>query len=246
MLVNNQLFREIASKLAYRLPEVEAIDVIRGNPVVQSGALTNDRGNTNLAGIYGEVCVRLALEKICRGKNVHFDAIPHGENAGEFTFRYNRYGRMEVHGNSGVYSEIDEILKVDGMPALIEVKLVNGHNKSSGGPSGRGVVQAMSRDRVKCVTQPVREYFGCDCAYAIVIFQNQLVERYRTRRVEKIKDGVVVRYKTVCVEKERALEHFGDIGGVVIPHWASSSKEYSHEVSRVARYLREKGVHIAA
>ena len=128
--------------------------------------------------------VHSALEEICRqlGDRVEFNPIKAGESAGPFVFQESPRGNILVSyaDNGNHYSEFDDLLVVDDLPVLFEVKLGGKRYKgkkryipSKDGQlinqSNLGVGHSIGMERIDHLLAPLKEYFTCsDCGYVLV------------------------------------------------------------------------------
>jgi hypothetical protein len=142
----------------------------------------------------------MVLEDICTffGDRVRYSPIQPGESTENYSFQRRRGRQTVVVGPNGEdYSDLDYLLVADGLPVLFEVKIKKyraGSNRRKAGT--RGVVHAMKPERVDYLLAPLREYFGTDCGYVLIVSNDQIARRSTVQRAFKEQNGILVPYYT--------------------------------------------------
>ncbi|MBI4095512.1 MAG: hypothetical protein HY438_01475 [DPANN group archaeon] len=179
MLAQNPLLLEITKELAGRTPD-EARTLACYQRLPRGG------NTTDFVSEWAEALVRANLEEICAkfASRVQFDTIAPGAFAREFIFE-RRVGKNLVvskfqdevisrkgYRRSADYSDIDELLLVDGLPVLFEIKASEKSYEFKYGrpPNKSSVKLAMRSERISYLLKPIREFFHItDCAYVLVV-----------------------------------------------------------------------------
>ena len=180
MLGQNPLLLEIVDKLTYKEP---ARDEVIKRFKDQLPYITNKSEN-GLLGRLSEICLRVSLEDICNDYNgrVVFDPIANKAEVDHYLFKKNGLGMIIFDKNSETYlTDIDELILVDQIPALFEIKLARyksrGRGKrSKGSPGCLGITHVIrNKDKILQIIEPIKRLFNSDsCGYVLVISADQI------------------------------------------------------------------------
>jgi len=156
--------------------------------------------------------LRDSLEQICKGlgDRVVFDPIHGGESAGRYIFESSLNNKLLVMKKDGAtYSEIDELLLIDNLPVLFEIKLsiYKGRrgNVTQINPGKRGVKHAMNVSRINFMLNPIKSYFQSRCGYVLVVYPEQITSR-SPLQAEFINQGGILRPFYTDRETYRKIE----------------------------------------
>lgn len=195
VLHRNRLLDSLSEKIAHAQPRWQRI---LSRFIDQSYKTARDEANT--VSQLSEIHVRLTLEEASRSLegSVQFDPITPNTVTAKFHFRqgYGRRGVVVRNRHTGEdHSDLDEVLVVDGLPVLWEIKLSawrrGGKNKN---PSTHGISWAMREERLPTITAPLREYFRTQKVGYVVVLPSG----------EEQRDSII-------------LQRFADLGGIITP-----------------------------
>ncbi len=221
MLTKNSLLEEITQKLAGAGPNwPEVVKRFKESKLFRK---RNYKGKPNFYSKLSEIHLRESLERICGVYNGHikFDSIKPLESTKNFTFNLHPHGNLRVQRNDdwNEHTEYDELLVVDGLPVLFEVKLqrprsssfTNGLGSSNGisngtrkvingmpsSPSSLGTNHALRPGRLSYLLAPIREYFGKEeCGYVLVIPPENTMTTSPYRQAFLEQNGILVPFYT--------------------------------------------------
>lgn len=211
MLAQNELLLLITSQLALRPPD--KADLVSR---FKSSQWYADRNYSpdNLFSLLSELHLRSSLEKICASflGRVVFDPIHDGESTLNYVFRH-RYGTLHVLDKSGNdYTEIDQLLIVDGIPVIFEIKLTPRKNKGGTTPNDRGINYLMTDRHIDHILAPLTEYFKTDkIGYVLIVYPSLINEGSSTQIRFLEQNGILVpfyadrmRYRTEVLALQKA------------------------------------------
>lgn len=205
MLAKNNLLVQITDHLRNRGPDWHKI-VERFKTT--SLYKTRKYNDVVLASCFSEIHLRNSLEEICDELDIKsrvvFDPIKPYEKISRFKFMYRPNGKLIInesrHGIYSDYSEIDELLLIDGLPVLFEIKTgkyrgasVNskGHSPTDGGPS-----YALRRERIEYLLVPLSLYYQSSCGYVLIIPGDQVLKSSLLQKNFVKKGGILVPFYT--------------------------------------------------
>ncbi|MEK6835408.1 MAG: hypothetical protein AABX55_00080 [Nanoarchaeota archaeon] len=216
MLTKNQLLCEICEIFPNFKPNwdeiVERFKNIRMNR-------KGDFSFNTLASYLAESYVRLTLEEICtqyEGR-IFIDQIPNGASKSGYTYHYSDVGHtgLIVSKNNIYHCEIDELLLVDGLPVLVEVKV--------GRYRFPDVINTMIEYRINQISNPIKQYFETDrCGYMLVIPSDQIIS-----------DENILKDKKVTFRRFIQKE-FREKNGVLVPFY-TTRKIFRREVRKIEK-----------
>lgn len=226
MLAQNDLLREITNELAGRKPD-EARTLACYHRLPRGG------NTTDFVSEWAEAVVRANLEEICAKfagtGRAQFDTIAPGSFAGEFIFE-RRVGKNlvvskfqeKVIGRGGYrryadYSDIDELLLVDSLPVLFEVKASGkSYEFKYGWPPNKSYVNlAMRPERIKYLLAPIATFFHVqDCAYVLVVTKDFYRTETSPLQADFVKRGGIIvplhaTQDELRIEAARVKESYG-------------------------------------
>lgn len=225
MLTKTPLHDQIAEKLANREPDWQTVC----NQFIQSR--TYNRLNTcmqrgdiplsNFAGHLAEFHLRVSLEDICTElgaqSRVVFDALRPGLRSKNFKFCTDKTGLLYATriATGRNYSEMDEVMLIDNVPTLFEIRIKNGKNKGRKNGNGhRGHAYNMREQRVNYLLAPLKDYFKTEKASFVFIIPP-----------DQITDESTVQMK------------FKERGGILIPFY-TERHAYKEDVKHIAQYMK--------
>ena len=173
MLARNDLLVEITEKLTYVMPDWDEIARIFSDNSDRYPK-KNTKQQRILTGYLGELHLRVSLEKSCEGleERVAFNPIKEGDSTKNYRFKFSCGQLYAVNkSNRRYHSEIDQIVLVDGMPVLFEIKITSS-SKHRGG--SRGISCYMREERINYVIKPIKELFNSNCGYVFVVSRNKI------------------------------------------------------------------------
>lgn len=226
MLTKTPLHDQIAEKLAKREPDWFTVCAafLKSRPYhhLQKCLRRSDIPLSNFAGYLAEMHIRLSLEEICKelelGDRAVFDALRPGLRSRKFKFCTNKTGLLyadDINSTDKRYSEMDEVMLIDNVPTLFEVRIKEGKNKGrKHGGANRGNAHTMREQRVEHLLEPLKDYFRTEKAsFVFIIPPSQIYD----------KSPVQLKFK------ER--------GGILLPFY-KDRHAYQEEVKCVLDYLR--------
>ncbi len=196
--------------------------------------MTGKLTDAQLASRLAYTHLRVTLERICEGfdSEVVFDPISETSTKNQYTFEIRHpLGELDVkkpfsrlvvvkrRSGEAVY-EIGELVVVDELPVLFEIKL--GNYRGSRGKSqkskmthrtGDGVVYAMRSDRLKAILRPLEEFFGRHLGFVLVIAKDQITPQSSVQQDFTERGGLLVPFYTgkqaymIKVQELRRLYH---------------------------------------
>ena len=166
MLPSNDTLEKITSRLAYYPPNwTETIARFKQSWQYQSGKINLPHTCSLLA----EIHIRVALEEISEGMETSFDCLKDGDKSDNYQANI-REGQLYIKNSGKDYVEIDELVIVDSLPTIFEIKLTNRRTKRDRrGPSHRGINEMMKPKTIERFSRPIQEFFG-NCAYVLVAY----------------------------------------------------------------------------
>jgi len=189
----NELLYRISQRLSRRRPNWDRI--------METAAPLFESSNVPTGGKLAEMHLRVALEEIndeleARDRVV-FDPISHDDSTRNYYFTNYESGLRVLRKSDGqVYSEIDDIVVVDGLPVLFEIKTGKNYRKS---PSNRrkgaslGAKHAMEAGRMEYLLHPIKECFGTSvCGYVLVIPPEHIVPTFQHQQRFRLSGGLLV------------------------------------------------------
>ncbi|MFH2027556.1 MAG: hypothetical protein ABIJ08_00315, partial [Nanoarchaeota archaeon] len=212
MLHSNEALLELAKRFPDADPDWEKIF----NKLSEENITSALNDDACFRGIIGEIHAQIRLEDICAELGFNADFSPLNDpliRTANFEFNYARFGRTIVVDRSTqlVYSDLDVVFVIEGLPVLVEVKL-NKRFKQGGGkranPSHKGISYAISPGRVSQALEPVKEYFR--------------------QKYIKENDGsygyALVTYPSIINDTSQKQRQFRELGGIFIPFYADHER----------------------
>ncbi len=203
MLTKTPLHDQIAEKLANREPDWFTVckAFLKSRPYHHLRRCMQ-RSNvplSNFAGHLAEMHIRLSLEEICKelelGNGAVFDAIRPGLRSRKFKFCTNKTGLLyadEINSSYQHYSEMDEVMLIDNVPTLFEVRIKEGKNKGRQGHN-RGNAHTMREKRVEHLLEPLKDYFRTEKAsFVFIIPPDQIYDKSPVQRKFKERGGILL------------------------------------------------------
>ena len=167
----------------------------------------------NLASHLSETHARVSLENICKNyqDRIVFDPIKNGQRTENYLFEINCELKVKRLNNGEDYTDIDELLLIDGLPVIFEIKVgkyryhVNSR-KHPASPSSRGVAYAMNEQRIDYLIDPVKEFFGCNPGFVLVTTKDHIRKYNPTQNHFRELGGILVPLYTdrICYKKDVA------------------------------------------
>jgi len=121
MLTHTELLRTITSQLNSRPVDWdEVLDRFKRHPLIGQRTI----GTNLLSETLSKIHLRVSLEQICAPFSdlVNFDPIADGSNTDNYVFRH-QHGRLAVYRSDGsIYTVLDQLLLVDGLPVLFNMR----------------------------------------------------------------------------------------------------------------------------
>lgn len=202
MLTKNAVLEEVAGRLTSEPDFQRALQIFRTNPIFAGK-------NGNALGHFGEACLEAYLEKIAldnTGKIV-FKPIPTKAEAGQYSFYRQNVGynvSLFENGRTRSYCNFDEILLIDGLPVVFEVKLSrrNRHNPGEKRKLTGGCLNyCMRQERIDVIQGPISAYFQTnDFGYVLVTYPKRI--------------------QNDSIRQQDFIEH----GGLLVPFYADASR----------------------
>ena len=195
MLCKNDLEEQIAKELSNSIQDwyivVERFKLLFGNGPFSWGSI---------CGLLAELYVRECLDKICDqyGERIIIDPVECNRRTKHFLFKYKNSSLCvysNIFGMMNPYSDIDELLLVDGLPVLFEIKTGSYNPRgslSNKSPSSLGTVYALRPDRIKYVTKPIKEYFESECGYIVITPKDHIRPETKSQRDFASNNGIIV------------------------------------------------------
>jgi hypothetical protein len=169
----------------------------------------------SLASRLSEIHLRLSLEKVSENLDwIVFDPVDTIKSTKSYRFKYLDSGLTVISKENGkMHSQMDEVLLIDNLPVLFEIKLTR-HYTSKGRscgtgkkrmflkdrithPGSIGVTHAMRKGRIKHITDPLKEYFKtCDCGYVLMIYPEQIRDDSNIQMYFRKMGGILVPFYT--------------------------------------------------
>ena len=205
MLTKTPLHDQIAEKLAGREPDWFTVcaQFLKSRPYhhlqmcLRQG---EDLPISRFAGQFAELHLRQSLEEICNelgmGNRVVFDALRPGLRSKNFEFCTDKAGSLytKYADSDTYYSEIDEIMLIDNIPTLFEVRIKSPKNKGSRhGGSKHGNAYNMTQPRVDYLLEPLKDYFRTEKAsFVFIIPPDQIHENSPVQKEFKKRGGILL------------------------------------------------------
>lgn len=208
MLAKNEVLENMTIKLSRVKPDwLKIIQRFKQRP----HKITNyDEGQ--FRAMLSEVHLRLSLEDICKNYPdiTILDPIKYKKDNSHETYRTESYkfiksnfGKVEIKVNENFnYCEYDQLMLVDELPIIFEVRLsmnkFKEHKKQKHkGFSNKGLNFAMCLERIKHLTEPLRElYRNNNFGYVLIV------------------------YPSIIKRDSISQQHFRDNNGILIPFYA--------------------------
>jgi len=206
-LVQNSLVLDITTRLAETQPDWDVtVARLKERPKYHAGKIQPGA----FPGLLAEDHIRVSLERICGTMSaVTFNPIPDGARAEPYEFHYREQGHeLVAQRGDQIVSEYDALLVADGLPVVFEVR----SGRYWGGPNPlSGIANALLPTSFSSKLSPIREFFGRDCAYVLVIPRDEI--------------------------KPQSLRQqaFRQMGGIIVPLYCDYAAFRSFEVPKVIR-----------
>ena len=206
MLAQNDLLVTIAQQLSERPILSEVVQGFRETELYKTGSYDDN----NLPTYLSEIILRILLKKASAGleDRIVFNPIPNGRRADGYTFRHLPFkGKLGIFlGDGTSYTEVDEVLLVDGLASVFEIRIANYYSKkrySTGSkrrpwdrenrPRGSmGVKHALKMERINHLLRPFVTYFRSNCGYVFVIGKEQFRQDISTTQLEFARHGGIL------------------------------------------------------
>ncbi|MDI6721429.1 MAG: hypothetical protein QMD85_03495 [Candidatus Aenigmarchaeota archaeon] len=158
---------------------------------------------SNLAGKLEEIWLQVTLEDICSpfGDRVVFDPIRNGTLEGNYVFKHYDDGLKAVDRlNGSIYSEIDNLLLIDKMPTLFEIKIKRydgGPKRATRKPSYASIKYFMREEMINYLLEPLKEYFQTEeCGYVLIASADQILKKSPLQQRFEREGGILVPFYT--------------------------------------------------
>jgi len=202
MLTKTPLHDQIAEKLAKREPDWYAVCTrLVHSPAyehLQQCMRRNGMPIGNLAGHLSEVHLRVSLEKICdelgARNRVVFDPIKNGNGSRHFYFSTDKEGKLYATRkyDKRDHAELDEVVLIDNIPTLFEIKIGQNGRQKNREPHKRGKNYAMSIERTTHVLAPLKDYFKTNDTSFVYIIPPAQIQNTETERAFTERGGILV------------------------------------------------------
>ncbi len=225
MLAKNALLEEIVEKLSRHQPSLST-PLLRMQQHLPDGftAIIHE-----LRGLLAEKIVQHSLEEVCGeyGSRVVFPEIPEGAETEHFQFFQGRFRRLACRRKEtgNIVGDYDCLLVADGLPTLVEVKLINtdrgeGSAKRRSGFGTNGLHVVLSDEYISHIMEPLQEYFSTEkVGYVIVALPE------RANRVSELKT------------------RFREQGGLLIPFYTSRQQYQEQTLPLLQPWVKEFPYH---
>lgn len=224
MLTKTPLHDQIAEKLAGREPDRFTIcaQFVQSRAYEHLQLCMRRKGVPlgNFAGHIAEVHLRVSLEDICSELGVRnrvvFDPIKDGTSSRHFYFSTDKEGKLYAtrRDDGRDHAELDEVVLIDNVPTLFEIKIGQNGRPKSKDPHKRGKNYAMSIKRTSHVLAPLNDYFNTQNTSFVYIIPPALIQN---------------------TEEERA---FRERGGILVPFY-ENRRDYHDEVERLIPLMNQ-------
>lgn len=240
MFSHNELIRTLASCLPESKPNWDSL----ANKFMQTLRYKREMYNEHtLHHDLARIHLRNSLEELCRNEKVELDPLPAGASAGNYHFN-SLYGQTLIWRPKQVqkqvtkrrrgriwkatetatelfhYTTLDEVLVVDGLPVIVELKLSGTSHrrgklcKAATALNQRGAEEGARLERLKYILAPVQRYFTesrkiSDCGYLLIVYPEMINKDSLTQ------------------------QKFREAGGL-ITLWYADRQQYLQEVQQVA------------
>lgn len=216
MLLKPPLLEAIAARLATELPDD---DRVAPRYKASPHSVPSSRNFNQFQGLYAEFRLRAQLEEICApfGARIVFDPIEPHTHTGRYLFRPSNHNIAVYKLKTGeTLCEYDQVLLVDDVPVVFELKLARDKNGSGKrGRNGRAhrLAHHLSPSGVRRLIAPVQEYFGQEaCGLVYITYDENIKPDSAPQQRFLGRNGLLVPYP------RHRDEHFQDMAHVILKH----------------------------
>ena len=135
---------------------------------------------------FSEIHLDLTLEEIAKSNpefNINFDILKERNETDSHKFYY-KAGRLFAKSKTSPnINEYDKVILIGNLPVVLEIKLAKWHRSANKykGPSNIGTKYNLNPDFYNKKLEPIRNLFGSDVGYVMIISQDYYYKRTNSR-----------------------------------------------------------------